>query len=425
MSQALVRVTRKGGLEAMSTTPVSIVGGGLSGLAAALAVVRDGGHARVYERRGESGARFHGDFQGLENWSTEGDVLEEIASFGIEPTFDHTPFRECVFFDPDGREHVCRSQEPLWYLVRRGTDVGTLDQALKAQALAAGVDIEFGQTVEHLPEGGIVAYGPRRVDAIAVGYVFPTDRADGAFGAVSDTLAPGGYAYLLICRGRATVATCMFDDFHNDKQYLARTVEFFEKSVGLRLQDARAFGGFGNMSPEANVRRGKLLLAGEAAGLQDALFGFGMRYALASGHLAGLAFVRGDLSEYETAYRQHLRPRIHAAAVNRYLYRRAGESGYRRLVEHLSAAPDPRAWLRRYYNHRWWTPFIYPLARAHAARVRSGGDAHECREGCDCTYCRCVREAAASRTVDDVAKVGGADRDGPAVVDASPGRGEA
>ncbi len=86
MSLALVRVTPKGGLEAMSTASVSIVGGGLSGLAAALAVVRDGGHARVYERRGESGARFHGDFQGLENWSTEGDVLEEIASFGIEPT---------------------------------------------------------------------------------------------------------------------------------------------------------------------------------------------------------------------------------------------------------------------------------------------------------------------------------------------------
>lgn len=409
----------------MSTTSVSIVGGGLSGLAAALAVVRDGGRARVYERRGESGARFHGDFQGLENWSTEGDVLEEFASFGIEPTFDHTPFRECVFFDPDGREHVCRSQQPLWYLVRRGTEVGTLDQALKAQALAAGVDIEFGQTVEHLPEGGIVAYGPRRVDAIAVGYVFPTDRADGAFGVVSDTLAPGGYAYLLICRGRATVATCMFDDFHNDKQYLARTVEFFEKSVGLVLQAGRQFGGFANMSPEPRVRRGRVLFAGEAAGLQDALFGFGMRYAVASGHLAGRAFVNGDLSQYEAAYRRQFRPRIQAATVNRYLYRRAGERGYRTLVERLSEAPDPRAWMRRYYNRHWWTPLIYPIARAHAARVRSGPDAHECREAATARICQCVREAAASRTVDDVAKAGRTDRDVPAVAGASPGRGEA
>ena len=48
----------------MPTTPVRIVGGALSGLAAALAVVRGGGRAHVFERRREVGARFHGDFQG-------------------------------------------------------------------------------------------------------------------------------------------------------------------------------------------------------------------------------------------------------------------------------------------------------------------------------------------------------------------------
>lgn len=406
----------------MSTAFIPIVGGGLSGLAAAIAIAHRGGRARIFEQRKDVGARFHGDFQGLENWSTEGDVLEELASLGIEPTFEHTPFRECVFFDPDGRDHVCRSQQPLWYLVRRGTEAGTLDQALKAQALAAGVDFAFGQTVEHLPEGGIVAYGPRRADAIAVGYVFSTDRADGAFGAVSDTLAPGGYAYLLICRGRATVATCMFDDFHNDKQYLARTLDFFEKAVGLSPQARRSFGGFGNMSPEPNVRRGQLLLAGEAAGLQDALFGFGMRYAITSGHLAGLAFVNGDLSAYETAYRQQFRPRIQAALVNLFLYRRAGESGYRRLVEHLCAVRDPRAWLRRYYNPQWWTPFIYPLARRHAVRVRAAADTHECRDSCDCTYCRCLRDAARQRDVSDGPTVG---RDNSMAVGVDRARGAA
>ena len=47
---------------------------------------------------------------------------ERTAALGIETAFDHTPFRECVLFDPDGREYECRSAEPLWYLVRRGTD---------------------------------------------------------------------------------------------------------------------------------------------------------------------------------------------------------------------------------------------------------------------------------------------------------------
>jgi flavin-dependent dehydrogenase len=392
---------------------VKIVGAGLAGLTAALAVVRGGGRARVFERRSDVGARFHGDFQGLENWSNEQNVLEELASFGIEPTFEYTPFRRCVFFDPHGREHECHSSEPLWYLVRRGTERGTLDQALKAQASANGVEIEYGQTVEHLPQGGIVAHGPRRVDAIAVGYVFRTDRSNGAFGAVSDDLAPGGYAYLLICGGRATLATCMFGDFHNDKKYLARTVQFFEKAVGVVPRNARSFGGFGNMSPEPNVRRGRLLLAGEAAGLQDALFGFGMRYALASGYLAGQAFVNGDLTRYEKAYRRQLRPKVHAAAANRFLYQRAGASGYRALVAHLCGASDPRAWMRAYYNGRWWTPLMYPFARAHAARLQASRDTLECRENCDCTYCRCIREAAGTGVIDEAMTLSGIDREAP------------
>ena len=386
----------------MAHTSVSIAGGGLAGLAAAVAVVRRGGHARVFERRRDVGARFHGDFQGLENWSTEEDVLEELASFGIETAFDHTPFRECVLFDADGREYECRSAGPLWYLVRRGTDAGTLDQALKAQALAEGVEIEFGHNVEYLPDGGIVAHGPRRVDAIAVGYVFSTDKRDGAFGAVSDELAPAGYAYLLICRGRATLATCMFDDFHNDKQYLARSVDFFERKVGITLREARSFGGFGNMAADPKVRRGRLLLAGEAAGLQDALFGFGMRYALTSGYLAGQAWMDQDFSGYEEAYRRRIRPWIHAAAVNRYLYRRSGARGYRTVVERVCGSRDPRSWLRRRYASHWWTRLVYPIARAQAVRLQSGPAAHECREGCDCTYCRCVREAAGRDLENDV-----------------------
>jgi hypothetical protein len=192
----------------------------------------------------------------------------------------------------------------------------------------------------------------------------------------------------------------MFDDFHHDKQYLARTVEFFERTVGVTVRSARSFGGFGNMSSEPVVRRGRILVAGEAAGLQDALFGFGMRYALVSGHLAGQAFVDDDLPAYEAASRRRFGRAIHASAVNRYVYRRAGNRGSRALVEHMSGASDPRAWLRRYYNGRWWMPLVYPLARAEAARLRAS-TAHECREGCDCTYCRCVREAAGHVPQDD------------------------
>jgi len=372
---------------------IHIAGAGPAGLAAALAIAKGGGEARVFERRERVGARFHGDFQGLENWSTERDVLAELDELGIAPTFDHVPFRECVFFGPDGKRRLCRSQRPLWYLVRRGSGAGTLDDALKKQALEAGVHIDLGHALEHLPDGGIVAHGPRHADVIAVGYLFETNKEDGAFAAVSNELAPFGYSYLLICNGRATLAACLFSDFHNEKTYLARSVDFFEKVVGIRLRGEKRFGGFGNVALPPRLRRGNLLFAGEGAGFQDTLFGFGMRYALLSGSFAGRAVQEGDLSSYELACSQRLLPLHEAAMVNRLLYERAGHRGYNRLLSRLCGVTDSRAWLRRYYEPRWWTRLVYPLARAKARRRKKRNLEHECREDCDCTYCRCIHEA--------------------------------
>lgn len=371
---------------------MTIIGGGLSGLAAAIAVVRAGGQAHVHERRREIGARFHGDFQGLENWSTDADVLSELQSLGIETTFDHTPFTECVVFDPDGREYLCRSRTPLWYLVRRGPGAGSLDQALKAQALAVGVHIECDTTLEHLPNGGILAHGPRRVDAIAVGYVFPTDRSDGAYAVASDALAPGGYGYLLVHGGRATLATCMFRDFHNDRHYLARTTEFFTRAVGITVRDARQFGGYGNFAAVPVWRRRRMLFTGEAAQLQDALLGFGMRSAIVSGCLAGWSVLADDGSSYASACERRFGAFVRAAVVNRYVYGHCGAPGYRLLIRSLASAGDPRAWARRCYGGGWWTRMLYPFARRGLARRLTAP--LPCPDDCDCTYCRCVRHAA-------------------------------
>ena len=169
-------------------------------------------------------------------------MLDEFASFGIEVNFDCTPLRETVIFDPTGAAHTHRSSRPLYYLVRRGPGAGTLDSGLRTQAARAGVTIRFHEASRHLPDGGIVAAGPHSGDAIAVGYVFNTGMPDGAYGAVADLLAPKGYAYVLVHGGRGTVASTIFEDFHNEKGYLANTVEFFQQKVGLTMRNASPFG---------------------------------------------------------------------------------------------------------------------------------------------------------------------------------------
>lgn len=353
--------------------PVTIAGAGPAGLAAAIAIAQHGGRAVVRERHREVGARFHGDFQGLENWSSERDVLAELEELGIAPTFDVAPFSRCVLFDPAGRAHHCRSAEPLWYLVRRGPGPGTLDTALKDQALAAGVSLELGHVSSGLPEGGIVAHGPRRADVVAVGYLAATDAADGAYGVVSPRLAPGGYAYLLVSGGRATLATCLFDRFREAFRYLEHAVDFFRERTGVTLRDARRFGGFGAYAVQPLFRLGNLLFAGEAAGLQDALLGFGIRYALLSGHLAGQAVVAGDLASYERACLHRFGAALRTTVVNRYLFDRAGGLAARHLLWGVSLARNPRRWLRRYYGSRWLTSLLYPLARSWEGRRRRRG----------------------------------------------------
>ena len=361
------------GSSAAGRPPIAISGAGPAGLAAAITLARAGVPAVVRELRADVGGRFHGDLQGIENWTTEGDVLEELERIGVEPRFDHAGFREGVFYDPSGREVRLRSSDPFFYLVRRGAGAGTLDTSLKEQALEAGVELRLGERTTPSDAPAIVSHGPRGSAALAVGYVFETDMADGVFGALSDDLAPKGYAYLLISRGIGTVASCLFTQFDCQKRYLDRTVAFFEKRAGLRMVDPRRFGGVGQIFPAVSACRGGVLFAGEAAGFQDALWGFGIRYAMLSGHLAARALLGGCPGDYDRLWKERFGRLLSTSFVNRYFYSRMGHPGYRWLMRALRRARDPREWLRRFYAPRLWKSLWAPLAARRTFMVGPGG----------------------------------------------------
>lgn len=373
-----------------STVPIEIAGAGPAGLAAALTIVHSGRPARVYEQRHDVGLRFHGDFQGLENWTTPIDVLDELQQLGIATDFEHTPFSEIVAFDPAGQARTFRSRRPLFYLIRRGQDAGSLDRGLKLQALTAGVELRFDTAIQHFPHGGIVTQGPHRADAIAAGYLFDTDMADGAFAAVSDDLAPKGYAYLLVHGGRGTLASCLFADFHHERDYVERCVAFFTDKVGVRMRNARRFGGSGNFALPSQARKGNILYAGESAGFQDPLFGFGMRAAIITGALAGAALAAEKPGRYEREWKHRLRDYQQAAATNRWFYERLGDRGYQKVLRGFPEQADVRDWLRRAYAPRLWKRAWYYIVRQRFNPVLA------IHADCDCTWCRCARHEQAS-----------------------------
>jgi flavin-dependent dehydrogenase len=251
------------------------------------------------------------------------------------------------------------SERPAFYLVRRGPEPGTLDRALERLALDAGVEIRYGRSCPEIPGAAIVATGPRRNDAVDAGYVFETDCADGVWAVFSDRLAPGGYGYLLVAGGRGTLASCLFEDFGRANLYRDRTLEFFRQNVPFRMESARSFGGTGNVRWPPEARDGSRLFVGEAAGFQDALWGFGIRSAIVSGHLAGTALADGRPESYDGLWRRRLGGLLATSLANRRFFRWLGESGYAILLRRI-ARQDGREYLRRLYAPRLWKrPFAF------------------------------------------------------------------
>lgn len=371
--------------------PVTVVGAGPAGLACAIALARAGRHVVVREWHRDVGARFHGDFQGIENWSDERDVLDELAAAGIEATFEHHAVSEGTVYDSRGNQYRVRSGQPLYYLVRRGGGAGCLDSGLLRQATDAGVEVMFGNRVSEVQGTTVFAIGPRRADAIAVGYVFETDMPDGSWLILDKRLAPLGYAYLLIHRGRGTVASCMFTDFKRQAEYLERTVAVFRERVSLDMRNPRPIGGLANFRLPRTALQGGHPVIGEQAGFQDALAGFGMRFALRSGLLAARSILDG--TDYMSLWRHELMPLLCAGTVNRFIFNLVGEPGWRAAVRRLSRG-DARLVLRRFYQPSVFSRLLFPLARL---RYRAPLRDRSCNHiDCQCVWCQCQAELKAT-----------------------------
>lgn len=379
----MTTVESRTGARSARAEPVTVVGAGPAGLACAIALARAGRRVVVREWHRDVGARFHGDFQGIENWSDERNVLDELAAAGIEPTFEYHPVTGGMVYDSRGGRYEVRSAQPLYYLVRRGSGAGCLDRDLLRQAIEAGVEVCFEDRVGAIRGEAVLAIGPRLADAIAVGYVFETSMPDGAWLALDDRLAPRGYAYLLVRAGRGTVASCMFTGFKRQAKHVERTVAFFSECAGLEMRNPRPFGGFANFRLSRTAMQGGHPVIGEQAGFQDALAGFGMRFALRSGLLAARSII--ERSDYTRLWRRELLPLVAAGIVNRFIFDLVGNPGGRLALRRL-ARRDARLSLRRLYQPSMLSRLLFPITRLHRRSLRDRSCDHI---DCQCVWCQC------------------------------------
>ena len=334
-----------------------IAGAGPAGLSAAITLARNGIPVEVHERGPRPGCRHHFDYQAIENWSSEDDVLELLHGMGLELDVPLHPIRELVMMRGRRKAVKTSMERPLGYLVQRGPGPDTLDDALAKQANRLGITIFCGSKLE-ASEADIWATGPRAATIIAAGYTFETEHDPVALGLFDNECAPGGYAYVLVADGRGTLATVLARSFDRARTCLEKTRTLLTEKLRLDMRHVRRFGGIGQFrAPSQSL--GPLSRPGEAGGFQDLLFGFGIRLALTTGHLSARSLIEtGDLERERQGVNRILR----ASMSNRLLLDLGGTLGHRYLIRQASRR-GPRAFLADWYQFGLMKAALYPLAR--------------------------------------------------------------
>ena len=212
----------------MSSEPVHILGAGLSGLAAAAYLANAGREVHVHEIRSDSGARFDGDFQGIENWTSGSDFFDEMREWGLDPDeFKSDAFDVIDLVHPDDEITQPRTSGVAFRVVERGTARHCIDQGFKQMALNAGAEIHY-DTRRDPGDCHIVAAGPKESSAVAFGEIFHTDHPNHVTFQLNDKLAPGAYSYLIIIDGIGLICTCLWRQQKKTSRYLNETIAWYE-----------------------------------------------------------------------------------------------------------------------------------------------------------------------------------------------------
>jgi flavin-dependent dehydrogenase len=339
--------------------PVSIAGAGPAGLTAAIHLARAGRQVVVHEQHQDVGRRFNEDFQALENWTSSEDILDTLRRIGIHTDFYCRPIHRVTSFGPRSAT-VVNCAQPIAYLIRRGGMSGSLDASLKQQALDHGVRLRFGSCLKET-DADIVATGPQRARAVAVGIVFETNAREHAAVLLDDAVAPKGYAYLLTADGRGTLAVVLYTQYNHGKAGLEIAITRFTTLLGVEIRHPRYFGGYGDFDLLRSNTAGHRRYVGEAAGFQDLLFGFGIRYAVVSGYLAARSL--NDGAEYDRLCRRDFGRQLRTSLINRYWYNLLGSRGYDLLVRASGWTREPKRFWTKVYTKPCIRMIAYPVAR--------------------------------------------------------------
>lgn len=240
-------------------------------------------------------------------------------------------------FSKDGRQIYTRRApggQPVFRLVMRAD----FDAALVARAVEAGAELRTGVAVRSLVEGAVTLATGEVVETRAVvgadgtggrsgGYVgvrlaqvdvglegeFATPPARAAYwqgrALIDWGPVPGSYGWVFP-KGSLLTVGVIGPRSRGDE--MRAYYDAFVRRLGLGEPETFAGHLTRCREPGSPLRRGSVLVAGDAAGLLEPWTREGISYALRSGRAAGLAAASGDLGAYERYVAAELEPEMAA-----------------------------------------------------------------------------------------------------------------
>ncbi|NPE29984.1 hypothetical protein HNV12_18925 [Methanococcoides sp. SA1] len=331
-------------------------------LTAAINLAKEGYEVEVFEKGSDVGKHLHGGLQGLENWSDRKDVKVELQEMNLKINFDCDPTYELTVSNGSKNwDFEASINRPYFYIVKRGPVYGSLDNGLKEQALDNGVEISFDQKVPD-KNVDIVATGSVKNEKFiaAKGISFDTSMKDMAITFVNDKAAYLGYSYLLVTNGSGCMCTVLFDKFNNISTCFENTKRVFSEMVELDIRNPHPDGGVGSFSLDCRFEHEGRMYTGEAAGLQDMAWGFGMRSAIRSGYLASRCIISGE--DYTHIATDTFQDKLKASLVNRYIWERFGKGNYSLILNSLKGTGNPPRYMRSFHDFNMIQKLAYPFA---------------------------------------------------------------
>ena len=317
---------------------VRIGGAGVAGLTAAIGLARAGKSVEVLELKSRVSSSAGTHTEGVRNYLGR-DGLEDLARFGVKVR----PFAVANRVIRRSRRSVSVVRGPSYYMVDRGGGPQSLERQLLEQALDAGAQVRFKTKADPSSVDLLATGAPKNlVNIFAGGYRFSHEGSNlkpGEIHALFDNdLAPQGYLCILPGPSAHSIYTVSWRSLPYAelvaKVDRALRLDWVREILGTATKVGRIYGkGYFHPDPYSVVAQGGVLRAGEASGIQDAVGGFGIRYAVGSGALAAKALLTG--SNYPAMLREEFRDDFEVAMKSRAWLERATDEDYDRFLDKL------------------------------------------------------------------------------------------